>query len=67
MIISVRKLSEPGLGPPPKGVNYHFSSPELDNAYGVEKLSISDAKICSFSRVGQKIKNDSYFIFCLKT
>ena len=44
---------------PQKGVNYHFSSPHLDKPYIVGKLSISEAKICSFSGMGQKIKNYS--------
>ena len=43
-----------GLRQPQKGVNYHFSSPHLDEPYVIEKLSILDAKICSFSRMGQK-------------
>ena len=43
-IIPAQRPSEkPGLGPPPKGVNYHFSSPEFDKPYGVGKLSILDA------------------------
>ena len=48
---------------PQKGVNYHLSSPQLDKPYVVGKLSISEAKICSFSRIGQKIKNYSSLIF----
>ena len=44
-------------------MNYHFSSPQLDEPYLVEKLSISEAKKCSFSRMGQKIKNYSSFNF----
>ena len=55
-ITPVQKLSEqPGLGPPQKGVNCNFSGPEFDKQYGVRKLSISDAKIFSFSRIAQKI------------
>ena len=63
-IIPARSPSEqPGLGPPKKGVNCNFSSPEFDEPYGVRKLSISDAEICSFSKIGQKIKNYSSFNF----
>ena len=67
-IILARTLSEqPGLGPPQKGVNCHFSSPHLDKPYVVGKLSISEAYICSFSRMGQKIKNLQLFeIFAWK-
>ena len=43
-IVPVQRPSEqPGLGPPQKGVNCNFSSPEFDKPYGVRKLSISDA------------------------
>ena len=48
---------------PQKGVNYHLSLPELDKPYVVGKLSISEAYICSFSKIGQKIKNYSSLIF----
>ena len=41
---------------PQKGVNYHLS-------YGVGKLSISEAYICSFSKIGQKIKKLHLFRF----
>ena len=52
-IVPARKLSkQPGLGPPPKGVNYDFSSPHFDEPYVVGKLSMSEAEICSFSRMG---------------
>ena len=51
------------LGPPKKGVNCNFSWREFDKPYGVRKLSISDAQICSFSRIGQKIKKYSSFNF----
>ena len=44
-------------------MNCNFSSPEFDKPYGVRKLSISDAKICSFSMIGQKIKNYNSFNF----
>ena len=44
-------------------MNCNFSSPELDKPYGVRKLSISDADICSFSKIGRKIKNYSSFNF----
>ena len=44
-IITARTLSEqPGLGPPQKGVNYNFSSPEFDKPYGIGKLSIATLK-----------------------
>ena len=52
---------------PQKGVNYHLSSPQLDKPYVIEKLSISEAQICSFSRIGQKIKNYSSLNFYKKT
>ena len=42
-------------------MNYHFPSPEFDKLHSIGKLSISDAKICSFSRIGQKINNESFF------
>ena len=45
-IIPARTLSDqPGLqlGPPQKGVNCNFSSPELDKPYIVRKLSILEA------------------------
>ena len=38
-----RPYEQPGLGPPQKGVNCNFSSPEIDKPYGVRKLRISDA------------------------
>ena len=64
LIILVRRLSEqPGLGQHQKGVNYHFSSPQLDEPYVIWKLLISEAYICSFSRIGQKRKNYSLFNF----
>ena len=64
LIISARRLFEqPGLEQPPKGVNYHFSSPQSDKLYIVVKLLISDAQICRFSRIGQKNKYYSYFKF----
>ena len=45
-------------------MNCNFSLPEFDKPYGVRKLSISDAEICSFSRIGKKIKkNYSSFNF----
>ena len=60
----VRRLFEqPGLGTPQKVVNCNFSWPQFDKPYGVGKLSILDAEICSFSRIGQKIKNYSSFNF----
>ena len=64
MIVPVQRPSEhTGLGPTQKGVNCNFSWPEFDKPYGVRKLSISDALICSFSRIGQQIKNYSSFNF----
>ena len=43
-IISAWRLpDEPGLEPPPKGVNYHFSLLQLDEPYVVGKLSILEA------------------------
>ena len=48
---------------PQKDVNYHFSSPEFDKPYAVGRLSISEAEICSFSSIGQKIKNYSSLNF----
>ena len=63
-IIPAQRLSEqPGLEPTQKGVNCNFSSLEFDKLYGVGKLSNPDAYICSFSRIGQKIKNYSSFNF----
>ena len=44
-------------------MNCNFSSPNIDKPYGVGKLSISEASICSFGRIGQKIENDSFFNF----
>ena len=44
-------------------MNYNFPLPQFDKLYGVGKLSISDNYICSFSWIGQKIKNYSYFNF----
>ena len=41
-------------------MNYNFSSPESN---GIRKLSILDALICRLSRIGQKIKNFSFFNF----
>ena len=50
---------------PQKDVNYHLhvSSPQFDKPYVVGKLSISEALICSFSRIGQKIKKLQLFNF----
>ena len=48
---------------PQKGVNNHFSSSQLVKQYAVGKLSSSEAKICSFSRIGQKINNYSSLKF----
>ena len=42
-------------------MNCNFSWPEFDKSYGVKKLSISDAYICSFGRIGQKIKKLQLF------
>ena len=51
------------LGTTPKGVHCNISSLQLDKPYIVEKLSISKAEICSFSRIGKKIKNAALLIF----
>ena len=48
---------------PQKGVIYHFSSPEFDKRYVVGKLSILEAKISIFSRIGQKTKKLQLFQF----
>ena len=61
-----RPSEEPDFGPPSKGVNCNLSWPEFDKSYRVRKLSISDAKICSFSRICQKIKNYSSFNFLVE-
>ena len=58
-----RPSEQPGLGPPHKGVNCNFSWPEFNKPYGVRKLSISDAEIWSFSRIGQKMKKLQLFQF----
>ena len=58
-----RLFEQPGLGTPQKGVNCNFSLLEFDKPYGVRKLSMSDAWICSFSRIAQKIKKYSSFNF----
>ena len=59
-IIPARRLSEqPGLGPPQKGVNDDFTLPQFDKLYVVGKLSVLEAEICSFSMIGEKIKNYS--------
>ena len=42
-IPALRRSEQPGLGPPQRGVNCNFSSPELDKPYIVGKLSILDA------------------------
>ena len=55
IIPALRQSHQPRLGQPKKGVNRNFSRPHLDKAYVVGKLSISEAKICSFSMFGQKI------------
>ena len=55
---SVKKmLWSAWLGTSHKGVCYHFSLPHFDQLYVIWKLSISEDNICSFSRIGQKIKN----------
>ena len=58
-----RLFEQPGLGQPKKDGNYHFSSPHLDEPYVVGKLLISEAQICSFSRIGQKMKKYRSFNF----
>ena len=51
-----------------KALIYHLSSPQLDKPYVVGKLSISEAYICSFSKIGQKIKKGTaLYIFNKKT
>ena len=59
IIPALRRSYQPRLGQPPKGVNCNFSWPHLDKSYVVRKLSISEAQMCSFSMIGQKIKNYS--------
>ena len=62
LIVPVQRPSEQlGLGPPQKGVNCNFSWPQFDKPYGVRELSTSDAQICSFSRIAQKIKKLQLF------
>ena len=51
------------LGTSQKISQYHFSSPEFHNPYSVGKLSSLDAEICSFSLIGQKVKNYHFFYF----
>ena len=58
-----RRSHQPCLGKPQKGVNRNFSWLHLNKPYVVEKLSISEDLICSFSRIGQKIKNYSSIKF----
>ena len=53
------------MGTPQKSVNCKFSTPEFD---GVRKLSISDAEMRRFSRIGKKIKTiTALSIFWRKT
>ena len=63
LIPALRQSYQPRLGQPWKGVNYHFSLPHLDKPFVVGKLSISEAKICSFSMIGQKVKKLQLFYF----
>ena len=58
-----RPLEKPGLETPQKGVNCNFSLPEFGKPYGVRKLSISDAHVCSFSRIGRKMTKLQLFQF----
>ena len=44
------------MGPPQKGVNCNFSWSEFDKPYYVRKLSISDALIRIYTRIGPKTK-----------
>ena len=44
------------LGPTPKRCEPQLYWPHLDKSYVVRKLSMSEAQICSFNRIGQKIK-----------
>ena len=63
IVPALRRSYQPGLGKPQKGVNCNFSWPDFEKPHGVWKLSISDAKISSFSRIAQKIKNTALLIF----
>ena len=49
----------------PHCVNCNFSWPHLDKSYVVRKLLISEASICSFSMIGEKIKKLQLFYFLL--
>ena len=61
-IIQARRRSDqPGLWPPQKGVNYHFSSPQLDKPYIVKKLSILASLNMQFQEDWPKDKNYIYF------
>ena len=42
-----------------KGINISISM-QRDKPYAVRKLSISRAKICNFSRIGRKTKNNGF-------
>ena len=50
-----RPSEQPSLEPPQKGVNCNFPSPQFN------KLSISDAYICSFRWIDQKIRKLQLF------
>ena len=63
IIPALGRSYQPRLGQPRKGVNRNLSWPHLDKLKFVGKLSISEAEICSFSRMGQKIKNYSSLNF----
>ena len=51
------------LGTTPKRCELQLFFAGFQQAISVGKLSISDAEICSFSMISQKIKNYSFFIF----
>ena len=63
IVPALRRSYQPRLGQPQKGVNCNFSWPHLDKSCVVRKLSTSEAWICSFSMIVQKIKNYSSFNF----
>ena len=67
IIPAQRRSHQSHLGQTQKGVNRNFSWPQLDKSSVFGKLSILDAKICSFSMIGQKIKNTALLVFWLKT
>ena len=54
-----KAVLSPWPGPTPKRceLQLFLAGIEFDKPYGVRKLSTSDAKIWSFSRIAQKLKN----------